>query len=52
MGLKSALGAAVSPRNSQFFLSFEAIKTCKMQEVRDFTLGIVSGHQVEDIQEF
>jgi len=35
-----------------FFLSFEAIKTCKVQEVRDFTLDIVSGHQLEEMQAF
>ena len=39
------------PYARQFPLEIaKTTKTCKMQEVRNFTLGIVSGHQLEDMQ--
>ncbi len=42
----------ISLSKKPIFLSFEAIKTWKGQKIREFTLGIVSGHQVEDMQAF
>ena len=35
-----------------FFVSFETLKKFKIPESRDFTLGIVLGHQLEDMQPF